>query len=92
MKNKRLFLIKSVIASLTLIFILFSFSGCFLLNRTYPYTGEHKELYTVAIYSIPDATGYMHHGESAYNSDIYIWEQDENGRVLFAYCEDYNNC
>lgn len=33
----------------------------------------------------------MHHGEGAYDSDIYIWEQDEYGRTLFSYCEDYQN-
>jgi hypothetical protein len=33
----------------------------------------------------------MHHGEGAYSSDIYIWEQDHYGRTLFSYCEDYSN-
>ena len=65
----------------------FGLSGC--VNKTY--RGEHKELYTVAVYSIPDAVGYMHHGEGTYNSDIYIWEQDDYGRTLFSYCEDYGN-
>lgn len=60
-------------------------------ENPYPYRGEYKELYTTAIYSIPDAEGYMHHGEGAYNSDIYIWEQDDYGRILFSYCEDYSN-
>ena len=69
-------------------------SGCvFFTNREnpYPYRGEYKELYTVAVYSIPDAKGYMHHGEGAYRSDIYVWEQDDYGRTLFSYCEDYGN-
>ena len=65
-------------------------SGC-IFNRDYPYFGEHKELYTTAIYSIPDAIGYMPHGEGAYDPDIYIWEQDNYGRILFSYCEDYGN-
>jgi hypothetical protein len=70
----------------------FGLSGC-IFNREnpYPYRGEYKELYTVAVYSIPDAEGYMHHGEGAYSSDIYIWEQDDYGRILFSYCEDYGN-
>ena len=55
------------------------------------YRGEYKELYTVAVYSIPDVVGYMNHGEGTYSSDIYIWEQDDYGRTLFAYCEDYGN-
>ncbi|MBQ7326680.1 MAG: hypothetical protein IJW93_04295 [Clostridia bacterium] len=55
------------------------------------YRGQHKELYTVAVYSIPNAVGYMFHGEGAYSSDIHIWEQDDYGRTLFSYCEDYSN-
>ena len=55
------------------------------------YRGQHKELYTVAVYSIPNAVGYMYHGEGAYSSDIYVWEQDDYGRTLFSYCEDYSN-
>ena len=70
----------------------FGLSGCFFnLKNPYPYLGEYKELYTVAVYSIPDAEGYMHHGEGAYSSDIYVWEQDDYGRTLFSYCEDYGN-
>ena len=67
-------------------------SGC-IFNREnpYPYRGAYKELYTTAIYSIPDTEGYMHHGEGAYSSDIYVWEQDDYGRTLFSYCEDYGN-
>jgi hypothetical protein len=70
----------------------FGLSGC-IFNREnpYPYQGEYKELYTTAIYSIPDAEGYMNHGEGAFNSDIYIWEKDDYGRTLFAYCEDFSN-
>ncbi len=70
----------------------FGLAGC-IFNREnpYPYRGEHKELYTTAIYSIPDTEGYMHHGEGAYSSDIYVWEQDDYGRTLFSYCEDYGN-
>lgn len=71
---------------------LYVLSGC-IFNREnpYPYRGEYKELYTTAIYSIPDAEGYMHHGEGAYDSDIYIWEKDDYGRILYSYCEDYDD-
>lgn len=80
------------IISLALVFLsLLGLSGCFFMENPYPYRGEYKELYTTAIYSIPDAEGYMHHGEGAYNSDIHIWEQDDYGRTLFSYCEDYGN-
>ena len=67
-------------------------TGCFFYRENpYPYRGEYKELYTAAIYSIPDAVGYMHHGEGAYNSAICVWEQDDYGRTLFSYCEDYSD-
>ena len=33
----------------------------------------------------------MHHWEGAYDADIYIWEQDDYGRILYSYCEDYSN-
>ena len=83
---------KRTISLLLILISLFGLSSC-IFNRenSYPYRGEYKELYTTAIYSIPDAEGYMYHGEGAYSSDIYIWEQDNYGRTLFSYCEDYGN-
>ena len=81
---------KRIISLLLILISLFGLSSC-IFENPYPYRGEYKELYTTAIYSIPDAVGYMHHGEGAYNSDIYIWEQDNYGRKLFSYCEDYGN-
>lgn len=83
---------KRIISLLLILIFLFGLSSC-IFNREnpFPYHGEYKELYTTAIYSIPDAEGYMHHGEGAYDSDIYIWEQDDYGRKLFSYCEDYGN-
>ena len=81
---------KKLIAFFLAASIFFCSSGClFNSDNPYPYSGKHKELYTTAIYSIPDAEGYMHHGEGAFTSDIHIWEQDEYGRTLFSYCEDY---
>ena len=75
-----------------MILINFSLTGCIINKENpYPYNGSYRELYTTAIYSIPNAVGYMNHGEGAYNSDIYIWEQDDYGRTLFSYCEDYGN-
>ena len=83
---------KRTISILLILICLFGLSSCsFNRENPYPYRGEDKELYTAAIYSIPDAEGYMHHGEGAYNPDIYIWEQDDYGRKLFSYCEDYGN-
>lgn len=83
---------KRTISLLLILISLVGLSSCiFSRDNPYPYRGAYKELYTTAIYSIPDAEGYMHHGEGAYNSDIYIWEQDDYGRKLFSYCEDYGN-
>lgn len=87
---------KKIISLLSCGIVLFislmGLSAClFNCENPFPYGGEHKELYTTAIYSIPTASGYMHHGEGAYNADIYVWEQDDYGRTLFAYCEDYQN-
>ncbi len=83
---------KRIVSLFMILFILISMPGCFFhVENPFPYLGKYKELYTTAIYSIPDVKGYMKHGEGAYSSDIYIWEQDNYGRTLFAYCEDYSN-
>lgn len=84
---------KKILSSILCCILIFTCSfglyGCIFVP--YPYNREHKELYTTAIYSIPNATGYMYHGEGAYSSDIYVWEQDNYGRTLFSYCEDYSD-
>lgn len=91
-KQKGRTLMKKLLALLLSMVFLFGSSGClFFGDNPYPYRGAYKEQYTAAIYSIPDAEGYMHHGEGAYNSVIHIWEQDDYGRTLFSYCEDYGN-
>ena len=83
---------KKYICNFLLLLSMLFLSSCIINKENpYPYKGEFKELYTAAIYSIPNAVGYMHHGEGAYNSDIYIWEQDDYGRTLFSYCEDYGD-
>lgn len=84
-------IISLLLCCVILVACTFGMFGCFTNRVNYAYRGQHKELYTVAVYSIPDAAGFMHHGEGAYNSDIYIWEQDDYGRTLFSYCEDYSN-
>jgi len=78
---------KKTISVLLIAACLLVLTACFY----YSYGGEYKELYTVAVYSIPDSAGYMYHGEGAFDPDIYIWEQDNYGRTIFSYCEDYSN-
>ena len=68
--------------------LIFGLTGC---RYDVSYKGQYKELYTTAIYSIPNAVGFMDHGEGTYDADIYVWEQDDYGRTLFAYCDDYSN-
>ncbi len=68
---------KKVLSLLSCGIVLFAYScglsGCiFNLENPYPYRGAYKELYTTAIYSIPDTEGYMHYGEGACSSDIYV--------------------
>ena len=83
---------KKAVSVLLAAALLFVFSGCiFDRDNPFPYRGEYAQLYTAAVYSIPDAEGYMHHGEGAFDSEIYIWEQDDYGRILFSYCEDYGD-
>ena len=54
---------KKLISVFLLLISLFGLSGCFLNKENpWPYRGEHKELYTTAIYSIPNSVGCMHHG------------------------------
>ncbi len=79
---------KKILSVFLIAVCLLGFSGC---KNPYPYRGEYKELYSAAVYSIPHAQGYMHHGEGAYDPDIYVWEQDDFGRILFSYCEDYSD-
>ncbi|MBO4939863.1 MAG: hypothetical protein J6D30_02385 [Clostridia bacterium] len=84
--------LSALLCAIVLFACSFGLTGC-IFNREnpFPYRGKYKELYTTAIYSIPDAEGYMHHGEGAFDSVIYVWEQDDYGRTLFSYCEDYND-
>ena len=56
-----------VLCSIILFTCSLGLSGCvFNRENPFPYRGEYKELYTTAIYSIPDAEGYMYHGEGAF--------------------------
>src|SRR5690554_5774407 len=79
---------------ITVVIIFVVYISMFVLMLSQPidkkYYGKHKELYTTAIYSIPNVEGCMYHGEGAFSSVIYVWVKDEYGRILFTYCEDYS--
>jgi len=47
-------------------------------------------LFTVAIYSLLGARGYTPEYHGYVPTDIKVLEEDDYGRVLFAYCEDQN--
>ncbi|MBO7658848.1 MAG: hypothetical protein J6T65_05995 [Clostridia bacterium] len=76
---------KRKICFLLIAIIMLCLSGCKIQHQ---YRGQYIELYSAAIYSIPNACGYFDAGEYACDPDIYVWEKDEYGRVLFSYCED----
>lgn len=78
-------IMKKAILVLSIVIIMLGLPGC-----THLYRGQQKELYTAAIYSIPNARGYMV-SEVPFDPDIYVWEQDDYGRTLFSYCEDFSN-
>ena len=72
------------IVSIWLIIISVVVSGC----RPYKgYMGEYPELLTVAINNLLGTKGYFQQGEVIDDSQIKIIEEDNNGRVLFAYSE-----
>ncbi len=54
------------------------------------YTGDYPELYTVALYSIPPVYGSMMIYEIIIEPVVCYLEEDEYGRVLFCYAEDWS--
>lgn len=73
--------IKYIILSLLLISMLLTFTAC------YRYNGDHKDLYTVAVFNVFGADGYCSNGEAIWNPNIEIIEKDNYGRTLFYYNE-----
>jgi len=78
MKNRLIALALAVVTCLAL-------SGC-----RFKYKGDHPDLYTVAVYNVFGACGYLSNGEAAYPPVIEVIETDSYGRVLFYYNESYN--
>lgn len=61
----------------------------FILTACYKeYTGDHPELYTVAINSLLWTNGYTHGADFYFNSEIEIIDKDKYGRVMFTYNEE----
>ena len=71
-----------LLASLFLILVLAS--GCY--NG---YTGEHVDLYTEAINSVPWVNGYSWGADFKCDPEIEIIDEDQYGRVMFTYYEKY---
>jgi len=83
--------IKAVFCLVLTVAIMFTCSSCFLLYDFlfYRYTGEHPDLYTVALSNVFGISGYTNNGEVSYNPEISIIETDDYGRTLFFYNESY---
>lgn len=73
---------KIAICVLLLFVMVLSLSAC-----RYAYVGWHTDLYTVAMYNVFGAAGFMDGGEPIWDSEIFIIETDNYGRVLFFYDE-----
>ena len=69
---------------LLLVLTLLILTGCYS-----GYSGEHTDLYTVAINSILWTFGHSFGADFPMNSEIEIIEQDQYGRTLFTYYEEY---
>ena len=69
--------------------IAFLSSSCGLLNYS-GYSGEHTDLYAVAVNNIFGVQGYLSNGEAVYDPEIHIVETDNYGRTLFFYSEYYD--
>ena len=65
---------------LLLVLTLLILTGCYS-----GYSGEHTDLYTVAINSILWTFGHSFGADFPMNSEIEIIEQDQYGRTLFTY-------
>lgn len=68
---------------LGVILLLTTFTGCY----DYSYSGEHPELYTVAVNSLLWNKGISTQTDRVCDSDIEVIEKDDYGRVLFKYTE-----
>lgn len=70
---------------LCIVFMVILFSGCGYKG----YSGEYKDLYTVAINSLLWNNGHSYGADRAIDSQIEILEKDKYGRTLYTYQEAY---
>ena len=64
-------------------------SSCGFLNYS-GYSGEHTDMYAVAVNNIFGVQGHISNGEVIYDPEIHIVETDNYGRTLFFYSEYYD--
>ena len=77
---------------LSLPIVMASFSSCIILDYLFNYqgySGEHTDLYTVAVNNIFAIDGFTNNGEAVYDPDITVIETDNYGRTLFFYNESF---
>ena len=70
--------------------IVFSIPSCGFLNYS-GYSGEHTDMYAVAVNNIFGVQGHLSNGEVIYDPEIHIVETDNYGRTLFFYSEYYDD-
>ena len=87
-KKRKSIIALCVIFGVTAVLIVVYFA---LMFRPFEYSGEHVDLYTVAINSMFASVGYASNGEARYDSIIEIIEKDQYGRTLFYYDEEDDN-
>lgn len=73
------------------LFLLFLMLWTCTMNNGKPYSGDHPELYTVAINSFLGSAGYGSNGEIVFSAEAGVIETDDYGRVLFYYHEGIND-
>lgn len=78
-------MIKKKLLPLCLIVLCVFFMGCGYKG----YSGEHHDLYTVAINSLLWNNGHSYDAERVTDSQIEILEKDNYGRILYTYQEAY---
>lgn len=70
--------------------IVFLISSCGFLNYS-GYSGEHTDMYSVAVNNVFGVQGHLSNGEVLYDPEIHIVETDNYGRTLFFYSEYYDS-